>query len=152
MSRGRFLCPDRRRPALLTFFLVVLTSTTWAATRPPTIDELIGLQSPAAPVISPDGRFVAYTLRQPNWTDNKYETQVWLTNTQSASLIQPGRPMDVGLGSFPIGTAPCRSMSFRRSVVKLEKSPIRPRVSCNLAGRRMPSELRLRCPIRTVKK
>ena len=88
MSRGRFLCPDRRRPALLIFFLVVLTSTTWAATRPPTIDELIGLQSPAAPVISPDGRFVAYTVRQPNWTDNKYETQVWLTNTQSASLIQ----------------------------------------------------------------
>jgi dipeptidyl aminopeptidase/acylaminoacyl peptidase len=39
-------------------------------------------------VISPDGSFVAYTVRQPNWADNKYETQIWLANTQTGSLIQ----------------------------------------------------------------
>jgi Tol biopolymer transport system component len=39
-------------------------------------------------VISPDGGFVAYTVRQPNWTDNKYETQVWLANTETVSVIQ----------------------------------------------------------------
>jgi dipeptidyl aminopeptidase/acylaminoacyl peptidase len=55
---------------------------------PPTVDELIGLHRPDEPAISPDGHFVAYTVRQPNWADNTYETQVWLANSETDSLIQ----------------------------------------------------------------
>lgn len=77
----------RRFSAMLSLFLVVASSSA-AAKQPPTVDELIGLQTPGAPVISPDGRLVAYTIRQPNWADNRYETHVWLANTETANLIQ----------------------------------------------------------------
>jgi dipeptidyl aminopeptidase/acylaminoacyl peptidase len=73
--------------AMLCLFMVVASASA-AVSRPPTVDELIGLQTPDAPVISPDGRFVAYTVRRPNWADNRYETQVWLANTETSSLIQ----------------------------------------------------------------
>jgi Tol biopolymer transport system component len=52
------------------------------AKRPPTIDELIALQTSSTPSISPDGRFVAYTVRRPDWKDNAYEQQIWLANTE----------------------------------------------------------------------
>ena len=58
------------------------------AKRPPTIDELIALQTPSAPSISPDGRFVAYTIRRPDWKDNAYEQQIWLANTETGQTLQ----------------------------------------------------------------
>src|ERR1051326_3150158 len=56
--------------------------------RVPTIDELIGLTRPSEPTISPDGRFVAYVVRQPNWDANIYEREIWLTNTQTGESKQ----------------------------------------------------------------
>ena len=46
----------------------------------PTIDELISLKRAGAPAISPDGRLVAYTVREPNWDDNNYHTEIWLAD------------------------------------------------------------------------
>ena len=40
----------------------------------PTIDALISLKRAGSPVISPDAKWVAYTLRETNWDDNVYET------------------------------------------------------------------------------
>jgi len=54
----------------------------------PTIDELIDLKVPSTPSISPDGRFVAFNVQQANWTENRYETQIWLVNTRTGELIQ----------------------------------------------------------------
>lgn len=79
---------SRRLSALLICLLAAVAFSPVAATRSPTIDELIGLQEPAAPVVSPNGRFVAYTIRQPNWAENIYETQVWLVNTETNSSSQ----------------------------------------------------------------
>ena len=44
----------------------------------PSIDDLLNLKRVGAPAISPDGRHVAYTLRETNWDDNEYETEIWL--------------------------------------------------------------------------
>jgi Tol biopolymer transport system component len=33
--------------------------------------------------ISPDGRLVAYTLRDTNWDDNAYETEIWVADVES---------------------------------------------------------------------
>ncbi len=44
----------------------------------PTIDDLITLRRVGAPAISPDGRQVAFTIRETNWDDNTYETEIWL--------------------------------------------------------------------------
>ena len=45
-----------------------------------TIDALISLKRAGSPVISPDAKWVAYTLRETNWDDNVYETEIWLAD------------------------------------------------------------------------
>ena len=54
----------------------------------PTIDALISLRRVGAPAISPDGKWVAYTVRETNWDDNVYETEIWLADTQSGTTRQ----------------------------------------------------------------
>jgi dipeptidyl aminopeptidase/acylaminoacyl peptidase len=51
--------------------------------RTPTIDQAIELKRAGAPTISPDGRFVAYTLRETNWDDNAFETEIWIVAADS---------------------------------------------------------------------
>ena len=61
----------------------------------PSIDDLINLRRVGAPAISPDGRQVAFTIRETNWEENAYETELWLggsgalrqlTNSKKSSL------------------------------------------------------------------
>src|SRR5262245_26376206 len=87
----------RRRPTmtrLLTSAALVITLTVLVQPAPravaraaegqqtgaPTIDELISLRRAGSPAISPDGRFVAYTVREANWDDNNYHTEIWLVD------------------------------------------------------------------------
>src|SRR3954454_22023442 len=48
---------------------------------PPMVDQVLSLKRVAAPEISPDGRSVAYTVRETNWEDNAYETEIWVADT-----------------------------------------------------------------------
>ena len=59
-----------------------------AANATPTIDALISLKRAASPAISPDARWVAYTIRETNWDENVYETEIWLADAQSGSTRQ----------------------------------------------------------------
>ena len=61
----------------------------------PSIDDLLNLKRVGAPAISPDGRQVAFTIRETNWEENAYETELWLggsgalrqlTNSKKSSL------------------------------------------------------------------
>src|SRR2546426_11642592 len=54
----------------------------------PTVDQVLSLKRAGSPVISPDGRFVAYTVRETNWDDNLYKTEIWLVDTQSGRTRQ----------------------------------------------------------------
>ena len=75
----------------------------------PTIDDLINLKRVGSPVISPDGRRVAFTIRETNWDDNAYETELWLgdsagparqlTNARKSSM-QPAWSPDGGSLAF----------------------------------------------------
>src|SRR5208283_2587609 len=38
--------------------------------------------------ISPDGKFVAYQLRQANWKDNEFVTQIWIVNVATGTSFQ----------------------------------------------------------------
>lgn len=50
------------------------------------IDDLIALKrTSGTPAISADGRWVAYGVRETNWTDNAYETELWLADTRVAA-------------------------------------------------------------------
>jgi dipeptidyl aminopeptidase/acylaminoacyl peptidase len=55
-----------------------------AAKTAPTVDEILSIKRVAAPEISPDGRWVAYTVRETNWDDNAYETEIWLVDASGA--------------------------------------------------------------------
>ena len=46
--------------------------------RAPEIDELVSLRRVGTPAISPDGSLVAYTVRETNWDDDAYETEIWV--------------------------------------------------------------------------
>ena len=46
------------------------------------------LKRAASPAISPDARWVAYTIRETNWDENVYETEIWLADAQSGSTRQ----------------------------------------------------------------
>src|SRR6266487_3598819 len=54
----------------------------------PTVDQILSLRRAESPEISPDGRWVAYTVRETNWDDNAYETEIWLADTRTGALRQ----------------------------------------------------------------
>jgi dipeptidyl aminopeptidase/acylaminoacyl peptidase len=68
--------------------VIVAATTTLAAQRAPaagpatapTVDEILSIKRVASPEISPDGRSVGYTVRETNWDDNAYETEIWLAD------------------------------------------------------------------------
>src|SRR4051812_16450182 len=54
----------------------------------PTVDQILSLKRAASPEISPDGRSVAYTVRETNWDDNAYETEIWLADVATGASRQ----------------------------------------------------------------
>src|SRR5580765_4450454 len=54
----------------------------------PTIDEALGMKSVSGAQVSPDGRFVAYTVTQANWDENEFVTQIWIANTATGERYQ----------------------------------------------------------------
>jgi dipeptidyl aminopeptidase/acylaminoacyl peptidase len=54
----------------------------------PTVDQIISLKRAGSPEISPDGRWVAYTIRETNWDDNAYETEIWLADAAGGATRQ----------------------------------------------------------------
>ncbi len=51
-----------------------------AAGDKPTVEDLVALKRPGSVALSPDGRTVAYTQREVDWSDNEYITQIWLAD------------------------------------------------------------------------
>jgi len=60
-----------------------------AARRVPTVDDLLQLKSAGAARISPDGRWVAYSVTETNFKDDAYVTHLWLvSSTDAGSSVQ----------------------------------------------------------------
>ena len=73
------------------FVLVALLASCAVAQaqgQAPTIDQLISLKRAGSPAISPNGQWVAYTVRDTNWDDNAYHTEIWLADAKSGELRQ----------------------------------------------------------------
>jgi dipeptidyl aminopeptidase/acylaminoacyl peptidase len=54
----------------------------------PTVDQILSLKRAGAPEVSPDGRSVAYTVRDANWDDNAYDSQIWLADAATGTSRQ----------------------------------------------------------------
>lgn len=54
----------------------------------PSIDDVINLKRVGSPVMSPDGQYVAYTIRETNWDENAYETEIWVAEVATGQSRQ----------------------------------------------------------------
>ena len=71
--------------------LAALLSVAGAAAQAPSnpsIDDLINMKRAGGPAISPDGAQVAYTVREANWDENAYETEIWIADSQTGRSRQ----------------------------------------------------------------
>src|SRR5688572_8482452 len=84
--------PIRRCISALTLALLVATPFVTDARqgkRVPTVDDLLMLESAGGSRISPDGRWVAYTVSQTNFKDDAFVTQIWVASTSgNAANVQ----------------------------------------------------------------
>jgi Tol biopolymer transport system component len=77
----------KHRPDAMLFF-VLPALLCGQVKRTPTLDDTLSLKTISAPKISPDGRFVVYQLRETNWKDDEYVSQLWLMNVASGASFQ----------------------------------------------------------------
>src|SRR5882724_13474733 len=67
----------------------------FAQKRAITIDDYLGLKSVGTPQLSPDGKWVAYTVTEHSLKDNRGITRIWLADVATGS----GRQLTAGPGS-----------------------------------------------------
>lgn len=73
---------------LAAMFLLPNFAYAQATKHVPTLDESLSLKSINSPMISPDGRFVAYRMNETNWKDNEFISQIWLVNIATGANFQ----------------------------------------------------------------
>ena len=80
----------KRFPALLSLLALTfaLVCKTQAQTRVPTIDDLLTLKSAGGTQISPDGKWVAYTVSYGDFKQDAFITQIWLADSAAEKSFQ----------------------------------------------------------------
>ena len=82
----------RKLPSLA--LALLFAATLHAQTKhTPSLDESLQLKNITGPRISPDGRFIAYRLRETDWKENAYVRQIWLINVATGEDFQLTREM-----------------------------------------------------------
>ncbi len=77
-----------KRFLFLLSVIITLTLTAAAQKRVPTVDDLINVKSAGGAQISPDGKYVAYTVGETDWKQDAFVTQLWLANMTTGKLLQ----------------------------------------------------------------
>ena len=54
----------------------------------PTLEESLSLKTIGGARISPDGKFIAYRVRETDWKENAYVRQIWLVNVATGASFQ----------------------------------------------------------------
>jgi dipeptidyl aminopeptidase/acylaminoacyl peptidase len=75
----------RTPPLLASFAVIAVAASAQTAPTSPTVDQILSLKRAGSPELSPDGRFVAYTIREADWDDNAYQTQIWIADVRSGA-------------------------------------------------------------------
>lgn len=55
------------------FVSISVAETSSDQIKTPTFKEILSLKTPNSPLISPDGRYIVYTVRETDWEDNEYK-------------------------------------------------------------------------------
>lgn len=59
-----------------------------AQQQPPTIDQSLEMRSVSNPQISPDGRLVAYQEQWTNWSENRFQQDIWIADTGTGQVYR----------------------------------------------------------------
>jgi len=79
----------RHVPAIILSVGLLLPAVASGQTKHvPTLEEALSLKAVGSPKISPDGRLVAYEVRETNWKDNEFVNQIWLVDVQTGKSLQ----------------------------------------------------------------
>jgi dipeptidyl aminopeptidase/acylaminoacyl peptidase len=68
--------------------VLVCAAAAAAPLATPTIEQSLSMKTVSGAQISPDGRFVAYVVRQTNWEENEYTQQIWVAQTATGERYQ----------------------------------------------------------------
>src|SRR5215470_2740999 len=77
-----------KRLPIIPLIIACLWLTASAQRRIPTIDDLINVKSLGGAQISPDGKYVAYTVSETDWKQDAFVTQIWLANAATGKTFQ----------------------------------------------------------------
>lgn len=84
----RFLVSTRLRAVCLLAFAALLSpALAQAALHPFTADDLVGLRRVSAPALSPDGRTVAFTVRETDLDANRGRTDLWALDIATKNAL-----------------------------------------------------------------
>jgi dipeptidyl aminopeptidase/acylaminoacyl peptidase len=87
LLRLRMFTMFKRLPILL-LIISCLSSAASAQRRVPAIDDLINVKFLGGAQISPDGKYVAYTVSETDWKQDAFVNQIWLANTTTGKTFQ----------------------------------------------------------------
>src|SRR5215831_2617474 len=65
--------------------LAIASSVAMADTHPFTVDDLVRLNRLSEPTLSPDGRHIAYTLRETDMDADRGRTDIWLVDADTSN-------------------------------------------------------------------
>ncbi len=94
----------------------------FGADRPITIDDVLALKSVGSPQISPDGDWVAYTVRQRDMEEDKSQTRIWVVSSLGGDPV-PMTSVDYSAGS-PRWSPDNKYLSFQASKGEDEKAQV----------------------------
>lgn len=97
------------------WFLVLISSSLAAAQpakRPMTVDDQFRLVRPGAPLLSPDGKWVLYTIDRASLTENAWHSTTWLASTDGK---QPPKEFLRKGDASPMWAPDSRSVFFLRN-------------------------------------
>ena len=74
------------------FIGLSLVSAAAVAQRVPSFEDVISLRSAGFVTLSPDGRQLAFTVQTTDWTENRYDTEIWLAKEGRAPFALTNNP------------------------------------------------------------
>src|SRR5262245_11241107 len=67
-----------RTPVRIALFVLCLATSVFSQKRPMDFDDVMKLKTVGSPQISPDGKWIVYTVNAADMKENTYNSDLWL--------------------------------------------------------------------------